>query len=217
MIIKKFLHSCVLLEENGKRLLIDPGIFSFIEKKVTPEDIGPVDGILLTHEHPDHYAPEIIKQFMVLNPTTTLATHEGIGKLLQVEGLPYRNMSAGGTMDVAGFIVQALEAPHGAIPFPAPQNLAYHMNTRFLHPGDSLTTADGIHCDVLALPIAGPWLKLVDTLAWAKQVKPRIAIPIHDVFIKDFFLDRMYQMCAKILTDAGIEFRPLNIGESLEV
>ncbi len=217
MIIKKFLHSCIFLEDNGKRLLIDPGLFSFIEKKVIVHDIGPVDAILLTHEHPDHYAPEIIKQCIALNPATTIVTHEGIGKLLQVEGLAYQHITAGDTMDIAGFRVQGLEAAHGAIPFPAPQNLAYAVNNKFLHPGDSLATPEGTQCDVLALPIAGPWLTLVDALTLAKQIRPRIVIPIHDVFIKDFFLDRMYQMCQKILVDEEIDFQPLGIGESLEV
>ena len=61
MKIYKYLHSCLVLEENGKRLLIDPGAFSFLEGLLKPEDIGPVDAILLTHQHLDHYYPDALK------------------------------------------------------------------------------------------------------------------------------------------------------------
>ena len=37
--IQKLLHSCLLIEESGKRILIDPGDYCFIEKKITPEQL----------------------------------------------------------------------------------------------------------------------------------------------------------------------------------
>jgi L-ascorbate metabolism protein UlaG (beta-lactamase superfamily) len=74
MIVQKFYHSCILLEENGRRLLFDPGTFSFMDT-LRPEDIGVVDVIILTHQHQDHYFPEALKKIISLGKTT-IFTHE---------------------------------------------------------------------------------------------------------------------------------------------
>ena len=67
------------------------------------------------------------------------------------------------------------------------------------------------------LPIAGPWLRLIDALAYAKKLQPRTVIPIHDGIIRNFMLQRMYDnMCHPQFEEAGIEFRPLAPHEFLE-
>ncbi len=244
MIIKKYLHSCLLLEEDGKRLLIDPGMFSFIEGKLTPEDIGPVDVILFTHKHPDHYDPEALKAIIgssrlrsnntILRPSEArgevpiIVTHTEIGALLEKEGLPFEAIAAGETKTIAGFTIQALAAAHGPIPAEPPHNLAYLINGKVLHPGDSLDVdvrglasrvieAKPRSTSTLALPIAGPWLRLVDALEFAKRLAPSHVIPIHDAIIKEFMLQRMNVMIASNLEAAGIAFHPIGLGESLDV
>ena len=216
MIIKKFLHSCILIEDAGKRLLIDPGMFSFVEGKITPDDIGPVDVILLTHKHPDHFYPEALKKITALQ-LTEIVTHAEIGDLLEQEGFAYRPIQSGETVSVGGFTIRALTAPHGPLPIPLPHNLAYLINDRILIPGDSIEVAGAASPEILALPIAGPWARLPDSLAWARAIRPKQVIPIHDAIIKDFFLDRMYLMCADYFKQYGIAFHPLKLGESLEL
>lgn len=214
MKITKFLHSCLVIEDRGKRLLIDPGRFSFIEGLLRPEDIGPVDVVLLTHQHLDHYDPQALKVICGLQPTK-IVTHREIGDLLEKEGLAYELLEAGEAHDAAGFRVDALAAPHGEIPTALPYNLAYLINETLLHPGDSFAV-DGLgNFPVLALPVAAPWLRLVDVLAFAKRVKPQMVIPIHDAFVKDFVLERIYQLCEQDLVPQGIKFQPLGLGKSL--
>ena len=186
MIIRKFLHSCILVEENGKKLLFDPGTFSFLEKKLKPEDLGLVDVIVLTHLHPDHYFPEALKTIISLKPAT-IVTHEEIGKLLKEEGLSCETIKAGETKQVAGFTIEAFEAPHGCLPMPIPHNLAYLINGKILHPGDSFEIKDLKPCEVICLPLAGPWATLTEAVNFAKKMKPKTVIPIHDGIIKDFF------------------------------
>ncbi|MBI3115325.1 MAG: MBL fold metallo-hydrolase, partial [Candidatus Kerfeldbacteria bacterium] len=55
MTITKYLHSCVLLEEDGFKLLFDPGTFVFVEGLFKPADLPKPDVVLITHGHPDHY------------------------------------------------------------------------------------------------------------------------------------------------------------------
>ncbi len=49
MKISKYIHSCLLLEKQGFKLLIDPGKFSFAEGLVKPADFKDVDAIIITH------------------------------------------------------------------------------------------------------------------------------------------------------------------------
>ena len=216
MVIKKYLHSCIVLEQNGKRLLIDPGIFSFLEEKIKPEDIGPVDTILLTHKHPDHYYPEALKKISALRKTLII-THAEVGELLDQEGLEWEEIKIGESKESAGFRITALEAPHGHLPIPCPHHLAYLVNEKILLPGDSYSVVGLDACEILTLPIAGPWSRLSDGIDFAKKLRPRIVIPIHDVIIKDFMLERMYTMCRLALEGEGIDFHPLDLGESCEI
>lgn len=214
MSIKKYLHSCLLLEESGRRLLIDPGSFSFIEKRIAPEDIGGVDVILITHKHPDHYWPEALKIITGLKPAPILA-HKEICTLLKEEGLACKPIAAGDVKEVAGFTIEAFEAPHGPIAAELPQNLAFLINKTLLHPGDSLDIEGITSCKVLALPITAPWLRLVDALDFAQKLKPEVVTPIHDAIMKDFMLERVYQMCDAKLSEWGITFKPIGLAEKL--
>ena len=54
MRITKFGHSCVRMEHDGVTLVIDPGLFA------TPEALDGAAAVLITHEHPDHYAPDLL-------------------------------------------------------------------------------------------------------------------------------------------------------------
>lgn len=217
MIIRKYLHSCLLVEEKGKRLLIDPGAFSFVEKKLKPEDLGPVDAILLTHKHPDHYFPEALKALHRMRPARIICSDE-IGALLKQDGLPCEPIKPGGKMEVAGFKVEAFDAPHGELPVEVPHNMAYFINGKLVHPGDSFEARPPKGCEVLALPIAGPWATVKAAMDFARSLKPKHVIPIHDAIIKDFMLERMYDLMLKpSLEKAGIAFHPLGLGEALEV
>ncbi|MEK9157366.1 MAG: MBL fold metallo-hydrolase [Patescibacteria group bacterium] len=215
MIIKKFLHSCLLLEKEGQRLLIDPGSFSFIEGKVKPEDIGPVDAILITHKHADHYDPAALRQFLSFGPTV-IHTIQDIRTELDKEGIASQLLTPGDERQIATFNVKVLNAPHEAIPVPVlPDNAAYLVDG-LLHPGDSFHPEIIPACDTLALPIAGPWATIMESLNFLDRVKPKTVIPIHDAIIKDFMLERIYNYMLKPTLEArGITFRPLEINEPL--
>lgn len=212
MTIKKYLHSCLLLEKDGKKLLIDPGTFSFIEGKLKPEDIGPVDAILITHKHQDHFDPDILKQFLDFGPTA-IHTIGDIRTELDKVGISSELLTPGDRSMILGFDVQVANAPHGALPIAVPDNAAFLIDG-LLHPGDSFHPAGITSCDTLALPIAAPWATLVAAIEMVDTLKPKTVIPIHDAIIKDFMLERIYnRMLKPLLEERGIAFRPLDIGE----
>lgn len=216
MTIKKFLHSCILIEDNGKRLLIDPGSFSFIEKKLSPADIGPVDAILITHSHADHYYEEALKHFANAGCQRIVASGE-ICELLRKAELPFEVIKPEEEKEIAGFKVKAIPAVHGALPIAHPHNFGFLINQRFFHPGDSIEILTEVKCDVLALPVSAPWAKWIDLLEFGRGFNAKVIIPIHEKVYAEYFIPRVMQVSKEYLEKQGIEFKPLNIGDKLEI
>ncbi len=68
MKISKYIHSCLLLEKDNDKILFDPGLFTFVEGKVKPNQFQDLTAIILTHCHPDHIDNESLKQIIENNP-----------------------------------------------------------------------------------------------------------------------------------------------------
>ena len=72
MKIIKFAQSCVLIETNGKRILIDPGYLQYKES-YPKNEWKDIDILLVTHKHRDHCHSDAVKE-IVKNPTTKFYT-----------------------------------------------------------------------------------------------------------------------------------------------
>lgn len=216
MQIQKFLHSCLCLIEGNQRLLIDPGSFSFIEGKLRPEDLPLADIILLTHEHPDHYYPDALK-IITATRKPIIITNENLALLLRNQSLAANVIRAGESIKQGAFTIQGIKAPHGDLPVSKPDNIGFLINGMLFHPGDSLKFSLPKPPKVLALPVTAPWLTLQQAIETALRAKAESVIPIHDAICKDFMLERIYAMCKQVLGIHGITFRPLELGELLEI
>lgn len=219
MIIKKYLHSCVVLEEGGKRLLFDPGAFVFIEEKFKPEDLGPVDVVVITHSHPDHFFPDALKALQALHQFTLLASADII-KAAQEAGLECTMEYAmpGEVINIEGFAIQAFDVPHERIPIECPHNMGYKINDTVYHPGDSYLVSSSLgSVKVLLLPNGGPWATTKQTVEFAEKIKPVMAIPIHDAMHKDFWLERLNGSMAGWMQERGVEYKVLGPGENVKV
>lgn len=216
MRIAQYLHSCVELELDGFRLLIDPGTYCFAEGKLKPEDIPRPDAILITHNHADHMDVDALKSICRDKPLCTYG-HKGTTEMLAHSGLKTKTIKAGDDLTLGPFQVDVLEGAHAKLPSAVPPNVGYLINDAIFHPGDSFSHDIG-YVDVLLLPVAGPWLTINDALAFALSIKPKLVIPIHDAMIKDFALKSLHEKhCKETLATEGIEFRPLGIQEGFEV
>lgn len=210
MKVSKHIHSFVEIEDQGDRLLIDPGSFSFIEKKIDPANFRGVSGILITHNHSDHFDPAALEIILKNNPDAQIITNEQTR-----EKLPQFDekivVLEKGEIALNNFKIQAFPAEHGKMPFPGPTNTAFLINEVFLHPGDSLDPVIFNHrTKVLALPVTAPWLTWVESWNFAENFKPEIIMPIHDGYIKDFFKDFIYSAWDKMLGEKGIKFSQNN-------
>jgi L-ascorbate metabolism protein UlaG (beta-lactamase superfamily) len=213
MKIYKYIHSCILLEEQRRGLLFDPGVFSFHEGHVKPDRFYDLDAIVITHNHPDHLDVEALQEIVANNPQVKVFANQQIVDQLQEKGLT-ATVHVEGTITAGVFTIEALHAPHEKtiLADEIPDHAAYRINGKVLHPGDSFaadTMQPWVGTEVLLLPISAPWLNEPQALAFAKIMQPKITIPIHDGFLKAFFRDMRNKAYETFLQRENIRFIPL--------
>lgn len=215
MKITKIGHCCLLLElvnSAGKniRILTDPG-----EWNPGAEKLSNIDLILITHEHSDHLHVQTVKELLVNNPQVRIITNPSVGKILDQEGVKYEIVSHLQTsivdeIEIAGFGEKHAEVYPSIIPV---ENTGYLINGELFHPGDAFTDpAKPVR--ILALPVAGPWMKISEAIDYAKKLKPRYAFPMHDGMLK--YHGAAHFLPQKELPATGIDFRVMLPGDTEE-
>lgn len=69
MKIRHLVHSCLLVETAGRRVLVDPGGFSGQAVRALPADVlAGIDIIAVTHQHPDHLDPVLLADLLAVSP-----------------------------------------------------------------------------------------------------------------------------------------------------
>lgn len=209
MKITKLVHSCLLVEEDGKAVLIDPGIFSWSSGLLNVEALPKLDSVLITHLHPDHCYPEFIKALLNKFGNIPVISNQDVATTLKTEGITV-------TDEVPAFI-SSKTIQHADLWFdlPPPQNTIFTLFDRLTHVGDTHEFSEA--GEVLALPVQAPWGSFKDALEQVKKTKPKKVIPIHDWWLsaegKQWFYDRAEEGLSKI----GIEFISLKDGEPIEL
>lgn len=201
----------MLIEEGNARILIDPGSYS------EDVDVERLDAILITHNHQDHLDPELIKKLLRKSPQAQVITVAEAGKNLEDAGIVYVTIDDNGEHMVADVSVRSFGKKHAYIygDIPQCQNTGFMVANRFYHPGDSFHNPSE-DVEILALPVAGPWMKLAECIDYAKAVKPKAVIPMHDGFVRPGFGQSMRRFPKTMLEPEGIEFCDLADGESKE-
>jgi L-ascorbate metabolism protein UlaG (beta-lactamase superfamily) len=206
--ISKHLHSCLLVEERGKTILIDPGNFTYLGKALDINKLQNLDYILITHEHPDHCYLPFIKELVTKFPEVKIVTNPSIVTILKNESI-----EASSKEDA---VVKLETVPHEKLwDKEPPENTLITIYGKLATPGDShhFTT----NAEVLALPIQAPWGSTIDAVNLALKLKPKVIIPIHDWMWKDDFRKIMYQRLKEFFKEKGIDFKTPETGDVMEV
>jgi len=212
MRIQKFLHSCLLIEKGSDRILFDPGKFSFVEHGARAADFTRLNAVIITHSHPDHMDADALKLIIENNPGAVLYGNSGIAAALQAKGLKVELFEEG-TKQIEDFRVDAYEARHEKIvAAKIPPNTAYIVDDTLLNPGDSYAySLDSLRgkFDVLALPVMAPWCSEMDAAGFAARMNAKRVLPIHDGYVKDFFLRMRYDNWETHFAAQGVKFERL--------
>jgi L-ascorbate metabolism protein UlaG (beta-lactamase superfamily) len=180
--VTKYPQSCLIIEQQGKRIVIDPG--ALVSGKYTAKDLLPLDAILITHEHQDHADPELIRALAGASGLPVIAnqsTKNLLGDLVT------QVVSDNEKFEAAGIQVVARELPHCLMVdgSAGPQNTGYVVDGVFFHAGDGIKL-DNLQVQSAAIPIAGPDISARDVFDFIKQLRCTAVVPIHyDYFLED--------------------------------
>lgn len=207
MKITKFGHCCMLIEENGLRILTDPGSYTTQQSEVKNIDI-----VLITHEHGDHFHLESLKTCLQNNPNAKVITNSSVGALLGQENIEFQIVDGGGNTKEMDVLIEGFGKDHAVVypTVPVVQNVGYFINNKFFYPGDSFTDPNKT-VPILALPVAGPWMKISEAIDFALNIKAGITFPVHDGILKDSTLGS--SMPIKILSENNLKFEALELGK----
>ena len=201
-----------MIEENGVRILTDPGIYS-----TSQNEVKDIDLIIITHEHPDHFHLDSLKIVTQNNPAAKIITNKGVGALLDKEGISHEVVEDGQNYSFHDLLIEGFGKNHAPIypTVPSVINTGYFIANKFFYPGDALTNPNK-PVEILALPVVGPWLKIAEAIDYAKSLKPKICFPVHDGMLRPERIGPVHKLPEAVLAPA-IKFVVLAEGVATEL
>jgi L-ascorbate metabolism protein UlaG (beta-lactamase superfamily) len=210
MKITKLGHCCLVIKEGDLTILTDPGMFSTSQNKVKGIDI-----VLITHEHADHYHLESLKEILKNNPKAKVITNSTVGALLEKENISYSIVEEGNKTEEKGIAIEGVGTKHALIhsSIPVSNNTGFFIANKLFYPGDAFTNPKR-KVDILALPVAGPWMKISEAVDYALLIKPRVAFPVHDAILVSPGMS--HRIPAMVLEKNNITFVPIELNKEME-
>lgn len=186
MRIVKHGHACLELVLNGRRLILDPGVY-------TRSMFGKhnVDVVLITHVHDDHCYEEQLDAIIATNPNVKIfGPDEVLQRLAKAPNAANYHTTAvhhGDWHSVGEFKIEFFGAMHAEIhrSIPLVQNTGVLINDTLYYPGDSFTAPDR-PVEILACPASAPWLKIGEVIDFINEVKPKRCFPTHNIHLSKY-------------------------------
>lgn len=212
MRVTKKEHAALLLEIDGKTLIVDPGAFT---SPLT--DVGNVVAIVVTHEHADHWTDDQLSGILEHNPGVPIFAPAGVAAAASKFDISV--VKAGDTQTVGPFTLRFFGEAHAVIheSMPNIDNVGVLVNDALYYPGDSYTLPDGVDVEVLAAPVGAPWLKIGDAMDFVLAVKAKRVFATHDETLSGAGKGIGFDRLGWAAKEAGGEFVALSPGESIEV
>ena len=210
MWLRKFGHACLLVESAEARVLLDPGTSAKGFEQLTG-----LTAVLVTHQHADHLDLDRLDGLLRRNPDALLYADQAGAATLTERGLQAQAVRGGDELSLAGLSVRVVGENHAVVhpDIPTIPNVGYLLGDRLLHPGDALTVPTE-PVEVLALPVAAPWLKSAESVDYLRALAPPVAVPIHEAGLAD---PNHYYGLLRRLAPERTELRVIDDGRPIEV
>lgn len=180
MEIRKFRHACLELTKDSVSLVIDPGGWS-----TDFEPNNKTIGVVITHEHADHFDKAQLQKILEKNPDMCIYAHVDI--IAQLDDFTGKKqvVAVGETITVGLFSLRFTGGMHATIhpDYPVCANLGVIIDDgQLYYPGDSYTLPD---CEVetLAVPASAPWMKMSEAMDFIVAVRPKVCFPTHNALL----------------------------------
>jgi L-ascorbate metabolism protein UlaG (beta-lactamase superfamily) len=212
MRVTKYEHATLRVEASGKQLIIDPGVFT------TPlTDLANVIGMVITHEHPDHWTAEHLDRILKAAGGIPIFAPEGVAQA--AAGYDITVVDPGDTVDLDPFRLEFFGGRHAVIheSIPVVDNVGVLVNDVFYYPGDSYAVPKGANVQLLAAPVGAPWLKIGEAMDFVLAVAPRRAFGTHDMTLSVAGRDMGRARLQWATEQHGGEFLALDPGETADI
>jgi L-ascorbate metabolism protein UlaG (beta-lactamase superfamily) len=217
MQITKLGHCCLVLDINGVKILTDPGSFTTEQNTLTGISI-----LLITHEHQDHYHTESVAAIVKNNPDIEVVCNKAVAALIAKENIPCKVsvVGDGESVTVHDILIEGFGTQHARIygDMGNVENTGYMVAGKFYFPGDNfhppVVGQVSRPVEVLALPVAGPWMKISEAIDFAKAIKAPKAFGVHDGIVVPSFRPFVAMLLKNFVPET--EYTVLADGESKE-
>lgn len=218
--ITRFPQSCILVETEGKRILIDPGSIQY--KETYPDEKwNNIDIILVTHKHGDHCHPNAINAIMK-NPKTKFYTTKEVSNTYPE--LKAEIIKEGDIITIDNIKIEVVKAIHGYIPFlkggkEIHENVGYIIDdgtNRIYQTSDTICFENDYKCNILFVPVSNHGLVMgpFEAAQFAKETEAKVIIPIH--YDNTRFPTNLTEV-EKLFKEYNINLKILEIEENIDI
>ncbi|HSX08150.1 MAG TPA: MBL fold metallo-hydrolase [Candidatus Saccharimonadales bacterium] len=209
MNITKYEHACFVVEDQGQKLVVDPGKFS-----ESFNDFTGITAVVITHVHADHFDSEKVHAIAAANPDAQIFSTRQVAEA--AADLHITVVEPGTSVTVGAFTLEFFGGLHAEVyrSIPRDQNVGVLINSGLYYPGDSFVEP-GKPVQVLALPSSGPWLKVAESLDFLAAIKPKFAFPTHDTYLSERGAVLVNTRLQAMAESFGGTYRVLQPGETL--
>ncbi len=214
MQLTKLEHAALILETEGKKLFVDPG-------NMTRDlsDTSNTAGVVITHEHADHWTPEQLARILDANPSAPIFSTETVVTALR-QAFPAAVavvVRAGDRHQAGPFDLQFFGDEHAVIhsSIPVIKNVGVLINGSLYYGGDSLVPPAGMNgqIEVLAVPAGAPWLKIGEVIDYVLELKPRKSFGTHEMLLSALGKKLSADRIAAATAAGGGEYLDLQPGD----
>ncbi len=212
MRVTKQEHACLLVENAGALLVLDPGNFTTLLV-----GLNDVVAIVITHEHADHWTSDQLEQILERNPDARIFGPVGVAAA--ASDFTIEVVKDGDEVSVGPFALRFFGSTHAIIhsTIPVVDNVGVLIDEELYYAGDSYTIPEGVTVGTLAVPAGAPWLKIGDVMDYVMAVAPKRSFPVHEMVLSTAGKTMSNGRIQAATQAGGGKFFPLEPGESVDL
>lgn len=215
MKITKYPQSCLMVETNSKRILIDAGGLKYQNKFL--EEWQKANIILITHKHGDHIKSDVLKDINI----PIYSTQEVQDAYPEIK---FNIVKENDTLDLDNVKIEVVKAIHGYNPLlknggQVFENVGYIIDDgshRLYTTSDTICFNNDYKADIVALPVTahGLTMSAFEASLFSKELGANLVLPIH-MDNEKYPTDVNYMK--ENFDKFEINYKVLNIEESIEI
>lgn len=215
MKITKYPQSCLMVETNNKKILIDPGSLKYEDSFL--EKWKKADIILITHKHGDHINANALKDLNI----PIYATNEVQTTYPEIK---FNIVKTNDIIELDNIKIEVVKAVHGYNPKlknggEVFENVGYIIDDnkhRLYITSDTICFNNDYQADIVALPVTGYGLTMTSYEAslFAIELGAKLVLPTH---MDNAVYPTDIKYMEKNFKEFNINYKVLNIEETIEI